>query len=420
MISVEEALTCIARATRPLPIVELPITAAVGRTLAEDVASDIDSPPHDKSMVDGYAVLASDLAAGPVELQVLEEVTAGQVPTRVIVPGSATRIMTGAPIPAGADAVAMVERTRLVAETASDRGDSQPARVVIDDPRLRAGHNILPQATSLARGEVVLRTGHPLRGIEIGLLAEVGRATVRVFRQPRVAVLATGNELVSLGQPVPAGSIRNSNGPMLSARIEQHGALAEDLGIARDEPRELAELIRRGLAADVLLLSGGVSAGVLDLVPQVLADAGVVRQFHKVNLKPGKPLWFGAYVAESAGGDHTSLVFGLPGNPVSSLVCFELFVRPALAAMQSARDSDREFEDASVPGQLATGFHHRGDRVTFHPAQTDWSDGIWRVHPLAWHGSADLKALTQANSLARFPNGEHQHHPGDAVQVYWL
>ncbi|MCA9165640.1 MAG: molybdopterin molybdotransferase MoeA, partial [Planctomycetales bacterium] len=394
MISVEEALTCIARATRPLPIVELPITAAVGRTLAEDVASDIDSPPHDKSMVDGYAVLASDLAAGPVELRVLEEVTAGQVPTQEVVAGTATRIMTGAPIPAGADAVVMVERTRQVAETRSDLGGSPSARVAIDDARLRAGTNILPRATSLARGEVVLRAGHRLRGIEVGLLAEVGRATVRVHRQPRVAVLATGNELVPVGQTVPAGSIRNSNGPMLATRIEQLGAEAIDLGIGRDEPRQLAELIQRGLAADVLLLSGGVSAGVLDLVPQVLADAGVVREFHKVNLKPGKPLWFGVYADGSESGDRVCLVFGLPGNPVSSLVCFELFVRPALAAMQSARDTDREFEDASVPGQLATGFHHRGDRVTFHPAQTEWANGVWRVHPLAWHGSADLKTLT--------------------------
>ena len=294
---------------------------ALGLVLGESATSDVDSPPHDKSMVDGYAVVAADLSEPGRTLDVIEEITAGMIPTRPLEPGSAARIMTGAPIPEGADAVVMIERTEL--RTGADGA----SRVQIREQAVPVGQNILPQATSLRRGEQVVLAGDVLRPIEIGVLAEIGYAQVQAIPRPVVGVLATGDELVPAGESPGAAKIRNSNGPLLAALVETAGGCPRDLGIARDSISSLSERIAKGLKGDVLLLSGGVSAGVLDLVPKVFQELGVRQVFHKVSVKPGKPVWFG--VRSEAG--RPTLVFGLPGNPVSSLVCFELFVRPALA-----------------------------------------------------------------------------------------
>jgi molybdopterin molybdotransferase len=400
MKTVAEAQALILEQTGQLAAVQLPAADALGLVLAEAVVSDIDSPPHDKSVVDGYAVCAEDFAAGgtTVRLRILEEVTAGQVPTLALAPGNATRIMTGAPIPNNTAAVVMIERT-----TADE------THVSITEPRFSPGMNITRRATSLQKDAVVLQPGSLLRGIELGLLAEVGRAFVNVFPQPKVAVLATGNELVPVEQTPAAGQIRNSNGPMLAGLVRQAGGEAIVLGVALDTVESLREKITAGLeTSDILLLSGGVSAGVLDLVPATLQDAGVSEVFHKVNLKPGKPLWFG--IRSKSG--RTQLVFGLPGNPVSSLVCFELFVRPAIAKMLGQTDVLPPTSSATLTAEHRV----RGERVTYWPARLSANN---RVTPLPWQGSGDLRTLSDANALLVFPT-EGLYEQGAVVDVIRL
>ena len=237
MLSVDEALVQVLDATRACSPVNVAARDALGLVLAEDVASDVDSPPHDKSIVDGYAILAADLAAGPAEFEVLEEVTAGEVPHANVISGAAVRIMTGAPLPEGADSVVMVEQAELLAAA-----DGTLGRVRLSPSKITRGQNIMRRAVAMARGDRVLAAGHVLRAIELGLLAEVGRAEIAVISRPRLAVLATGNELVPPSEQPAAGQIRNSNSPMLVAAAQTAGAMALDLGIARD---------RRGAAAFV-------------------------------------------------------------------------------------------------------------------------------------------------------------------------
>ncbi len=395
MLTVEDALGLILDHAQPLAPAVIPTIAALGCVLAEKITSDIDSPPHDKAIVDGYALIAADIRSPNIELQVLEEVTAGEVPTKTVEPGTATRIMTGAPLPRAADAVVMVEHTQSY-------GD----KVRIQQPLVKSGQNIMRRASSLARGQTVLSAGKLVRGIELGLLAEVGRAAVSIVPRPRVAVLVTGNELVESSTfPLP-GQIRNSNGDLLHGLVEQAGGIASQLGIACDNEEDLTSLIGEGLSSDVLVLSGGVSAGVLDLVPATLQKLGVQQLFHKVNLKPGKPLWYGVKI--SAAGSKT-LVFGLPGNPVSSLVCFELFVRPTIQKMRGLPPTGL----ARRRARLIIDHQQRGDRPTYWPAALCENE----VKPLPWKGSGDLRTLADANCLAFFPAGERMYRASEEVEV---
>jgi molybdopterin molybdotransferase len=398
MLSVADAQRLVLEHTHPLS----PETAALGpsllgRVLAEDVVSDGDSPPHDKALMDGYALRSADLLVGRGTLRVIEEISAGRVPQHTISTGQAARIMTGAPIPLGADAVVMVERTCML-------GDG---RVDIED-RPRPGQHILPRGREMRAGETILRAGTVLRPQEVGLLATLGRSSVHVVPAPRVAVLPTGDELVEVGEKPGPGQIRNSNGPMLLAQAARVGARPHLLGIARDRLDSLWPLVEEGLRADVLVLSGGVSAGKFDLVPGVLQEAGVCAQVHKVALKPGKPLFFGT--RDHPGGK--TLVFGLPGNPVSSLVCFELFVRPALRKLAGYPEAPAE-----VLATLSEDFAYRTDRPTYHPAWLEVGPGGWCVRAVAWFGSADLRALAGANALVVFPPGDHTHRAGQVFPV---
>jgi molybdopterin molybdotransferase len=266
------------------------------------------------------------------------------------------------------------------------------------------------RATSLKKGQIILQAGKVLRAIECGLLAEVGWSQISVFPRPNLAILATGNELVDFDQTPGPGQIRNSNGLLLQSLAIQAGATVPDVACAKDDREQLKELILSwGLTHNVLVIAGGVSAGVLDLVPQVLRELDVEQVFHKVNLKPGKPLWFG--VRRHAGGDQT-LVFGLPGNPVSALVCFELFVRPAIQKMRGLKSTGLR----KTKGNLACDHQQRGERPTCWPAAIE--EG--QVSPLPWKGSGDLRTLTDANCLGCFPAGDRLFRAGEPIDVLLL
>jgi molybdopterin molybdotransferase len=363
------------------------------------VARALDLPPSAWGLWAGSAAHAADLPEGRGDLRVLEEITAGQTPKHTLTPGTASRIMTGAPIPPGADAVVVVERTRM-------RDDG---RVQIDDRPPKPQQNILPRAREMRAGEAVLAAGGLLRPQEFGLLAAVGRAEVRVVPRPRVAVLSTGDELVEAPQPPGPGQIRNSNGPMLAALAVRAGAAVRYLGIARDRLDSLGPLVTEGLGADVLVLSGGVSAGKLDLVPGVLQEAGVTAHFHKVAMKPGKPVLFGSRNHEG----RRTLVFGLPGNPASALVCFELFVRPALRRLAGHANAGPRWLKAT----LAEDFPYATDRPTYYPAQLYAAESGWRVRTVPWFGSADLRGLCRANALLLLPAGDHRHQAGQVLEA---
>jgi molybdopterin molybdotransferase len=396
MLAVSEAQAIVLQNAQPLASETVPLTPAVlGLVLAEDVVSDLDMPPYDKALMDGYAVRAADLPGGRGDLVVIEEVTAGRTPQRVVGLGQATRIMTGAPLPEGADAVVMVERTRPL----------EGGGVRVEDAAPQVGQNILKRGRELRRGETVLRAGAVLRPQEFGLLATVGRTDVRVQPAPRVAVVSTGDEVVEAPQVPGPGQIRNGNGPMLLAQTARAGGLPHYLGIARDRPESLRPLIAEGLRAPVLVLSGGVSAGQLDLVPGMLQDLGVAAHFHKVAMKPGKPVFFGTR--------GCTLVFGLPGNPVSSLVCFELFVRPALRRLRGHADPGPHL----VQAELTEDFPYKTDRPTYYPARLESGANGWRVRPVPWFGSPDLRALVAADAFVVFPVGDHRYRAGQVFSV---
>jgi molybdopterin molybdotransferase len=399
MISVSDAQQIILEHSRPGAPETVPLTsAALGRVLAEDITSDIDMPQCDKSMMDGFAVRSADVSAGQTALAVIEEVTAGRLPQRTVGAGQAIRIMTGAPMPAGADAVVPVERTRML--------DDQ--RVQIEERSWSAGKNVLPRAKEMRRGETVLKKGMVLRPQVLGVLATVGRTSAAVHPAPAVAIIPTGDEIVEVSQTPGPQQVRNSNAALLAGQIARGGGVPRYLGIARDTVESLQTLIREGLKSPVLVLSGGVSAGKLDLVPGVLQELGVQAHFHKVAMKPGKPIFFGTCADGSS-----CLVFGLPGNPVSSLACFELFVRPAIRRVLGHADPGT----LPVPLPLAEDFNYKTDRPTYHPARVEASSEGWRVRVVPWFGSADLRALADADALVLFPVGEHRHRAGQLFPV---
>ncbi|HID24333.1 MAG TPA: molybdopterin molybdotransferase MoeA, partial [Planctomycetaceae bacterium] len=295
MLAVEDALGIIHDAVEPLPARTVPLEQALGLVLAERVVSDIDSPPFDKSSMDGFAVRTEDVAGGSARLRLVGEVAAGRVSDRSVGPGESIQIMTGAALPPGADAVVPVEESRIE--------ETSEGRFVLLEPTepVCFGLNVIRRGASIGRGETVLEAGRRLRPQELGALAEMGRAHVAVHRRPRVAILATGDELVPIDVTPGPGQIRNSNEMMLIAQVRRAGGEPISLGVARDEHADLRRHITEGLRYDVLLLSGGVSAGKLDLVPAQLEAAGVRSVFHKVRLRPGKPLWFGVREAAPHG-----------------------------------------------------------------------------------------------------------------------
>jgi len=401
MLTIEEALDAVLQHARPVPATWELTVRALHCVLAEDVTADIDLPPFDKALVDGYAVRSIDLEGMDRWLRLGEVITAGQTPSRGLGRREAAVITTGAPIPSGSDAVVMHERTER-------RSDG----ILVEEPAVRPGQNILPRGREMRAGDVVVAHGSIITPARVGVLASVGRSQVKVLR-PHVAILPTGDELVEPEKTPGPGQIRNSNALMLQALAIEEGATAETLPVAPDEPAQLRAALEGGLGADLLIVTGGVSAGQRDLVPATLEAIGVRPVFHKVRLKPGKPLWFGVGPprAESAG----TLVFGLPGNPVSGLVGFLLFIRDALSVLAGKPERGRRILEA----RLTRGFTHRGDRPTYHPARlvdgNAGHSGSPFMETLDWSGSADLLTVARADGFAVFFAGDREYAPGEIV-----
>jgi molybdopterin molybdotransferase len=354
------------------------VRRAAGLVLAEDVASDMDMPAFDRAMMDGFAYRHRDVATHET-MHIVATVAAGEEFTGDLAPGECVRIMTGAPVPSDADTVIPVEETR-------EEGD----RVRFEAPPPE-GHHISPRGEDLVTGAVVLREGQLLGSAEVGVLAAVGRRSVRVYGPPRVAYLSTGDELLEPGEPLRPGMIRSSNSSAVHAQILALRALPHDLGIARDVEDDLREKIGRGLEHDMLLLSGGVSRGRYDLVPDVLEKLGVQLLFHRLLVKPGHPTLFGVR--------DRALVYGLPGNPIAALFAFELYAAPAIRAfMRHPRPSTTRYL-----GELTESITKRPGKETLVPCFTEWRDAGFLVRPIRTHGSADIFGMTGANAIAILP-----------------
>jgi len=411
LISVEEALAEILSHVRPLESERVPILEALGRVLAEEIVADADIPPFDNSAMDGYAVRAADVAAAtpdsPVRLAVIGHVAAGHVARERVMPGTAIRIMTGAPLPEGADAVVPIEDTDD--GDRSGRGQPElPGRVVEVRQAVSVGDHLRPAGEAVRRGERVLEPGQVIRPQEIGLLASLGHETVAVHRRPRVAILATGDELLAVHEPPAPGKIRSSNEYTHAALVMRTGGIPLRLGIARDHVADLTARLRTGLevGADLFLTSGGVSVGDYDLVKKVLGAEGQM-QFWQVNMKPGRPLAFGLLAGVP--------LIGLPGNPTSAMVSFEQFARPAILKMLGHTRLDRP----TVRAILDEPIRSRGQRgyVWVVVARRE---GRYHARRAGGQGSGVLTSMVRANGLAVVPEGTCWLEAGSQVTVQML
>jgi molybdopterin molybdotransferase len=400
MIPIFQAVNLICEATRPLGAEDVRTSDALNRVLAEDVIADSDLPPFDRAQMDGYAVRAADVANTPARLRIVGESAAGAGWHHEMKAGEAVRIMTGAPVPTGADAVQQVELTREV-----DRN----ATVEILES-VEAGRSIVRRAAEIKAGEIVLRAGEDINAAMIATLASFGYARVKVGRRPRVAVMATGSELVDVDQKPARDQIRDSNNYTIAAYAISAGATVERLPLAGDNTEELKRQIAAAASrSDVLITSGGVSMGVYDFTKAALKELGAEIFFERVALRPGKPTVFGRL------GD--TLVFGLPGNPVSVAVTFNLFARVALRVMQGAKQPQLLEETAVLSRDLKGSM----DRESFLPAvlRTD-GKGTLLAEPLKWGGSSDFVAFSRATALINLPVGVKSIEQGTPVKVVRL
>ncbi|MEP0547752.1 MAG: gephyrin-like molybdotransferase Glp [Rhodothermales bacterium] len=402
LLSVAEARrTVLAAVTWVQPVEHVPLADALGRTLAEPVVSRDAIPPFDNSAMDGFAVRTADFDGGTATLRVIGEAAAGRMPDVVVEPGTCVRIMTGAPIPAGADAVAPVEWT----EPDGDR--------VLIGRAPTAGQYVRPAGQDVQPGDTMAKTGTVVTPPVVGMAATLGFAELAVRVPPRVAVVATGDELVPAGAALRAGHVRDANGPALAAQVVAAGGTVVGPLHARDDADDARRVLGVALDADVVVVSGGVSMGEYDVVRDVLDALGVTWAFWRVRQRPGKPLAFGTR-PRGRGGD--TLVFGLPGNPVSSAVCFEQYVRPALAALLGRSATVR-----TVPAVLAedvakqAGLHHFVRGLAEHDA-----DGRLRVRPTGAQASNLYSSVLRADVLIHLPEAIEDPAVGTPVEVEWL
>ena len=413
MISVEQALEKILGYVDVLEEEESPILNCLGQVLAEDIYSDIDVPPLDNTAMDGYAVQCADTRGAdeksPRILQVIDTVPAGSISRHKVKPGTAIRIMTGAPIPDGADSVVPFEYT-----DETQRNDSSVKIGVLSEAK--AGWNIRKAGEDITRGALVLSKGTAVRPQEVGVLASLGHNTVKVIRRPVIAILATGDELVDIDQPLPPGKIYNSNAYSVAALVQRYGGIPKTLGIALDREDSLVAKLKQGLDADMLITSGGVSAGDYDIVKDILAKQGEIT-FWTVRVKPGKPLAFGRLRGTSKAGEARYIPhLGLPGNPVSSMVTFELFARPAIFKMMGRKNLAKPIVEAVVDDAIV----NKDGRRIFSRAAVEKRDGQYFARLTGPQGSGILTSMTLANGLVIVPEDKAGVEAGDVVQVMML
>jgi molybdopterin molybdotransferase len=399
-LGVDEARDRILAAVAPLPAVDLPLDAALGLTLAADVVSGWTLPPFDNSAMDGFALRAGDTFGAspdrPAVLRVIGSVAAGSVAASAVGPGEAIRIMTGAPVPTGADAVERVERSR------SGAGDA----VSFDAP-VRPGDNIRPAGEDVRAGETILSAGTPINASTIALLAGTGTAAVTVHRRPRIGVLVTGDEVVPPGATPGAGQIFNSNGPMLAALVREAGGEPVDLGTAGDDAGAIRDRIAGGRGLDLLLTTGGVSVGDFDVVKDVLRGEGEVTLW-RLRIKPGTPLAFGRL--------GTTLVIGLPGNPVAAAVAILELARPAIRKMLGRRETGLPAVEATVRERIG----NRGRRTQFARVRVEQTSEGYVATLTGAQGSAILSSLAAATGLLVIPENVDALDPGDTATVHLL
>jgi len=400
MISVDEALGRILSRIPVLGCEKVDILGSLGRVIGEDILAPRDIPPLDNSAMDGYAVRAADIRGAsrkcPISLEVIEDLPAGVLPQRSVAQGEAVRIMTGAPIPGGADAVVMVEDTEKAGQRVS----------VLQG--VSAGENIRRAGEDIRAGDRVIAKGSVIGAAEVGMLASVGRAFVHVHQRPIVAILCTGDELVDVGEGVADHKIISSNSYTLSAQVMECGALPLQLGIAKDLSTEIEEKLRQGLRADVILSSAGVSVGDYDLVKDVLGRIGFRMEFWGVAMRPGQPLAFG-----TIGGKPT---FGLPGNPVSSMVSFEQFVRPSLLRMMGHTRLFRPVVEAVLKEEISK----KPGRRYFMRARVSMEQDRYVVTTTGPQGSGILNSMVEANGLIIVPEETAEIKAGETVRVQIL
>jgi len=374
---------------RPIPGVEfVDLAEADGRVLAIPLGADRDYPPFNRSMRDGFAVRAADV---PGTLTVIGEVRAGECFDGEVATGQAVEIMTGAPLPDGADAVVMVEHTSLECD------------LVTIEKRVTPGHNVSPRGCDAAAGAEVLHIGQAIGFPEVAVLATVGMSRVPVYRRPRVAILSTGDEILDIGATPQEHQIRDSNAWSLASQVRRAGAQSIVLPMARDSVGETTDIISEGLNADLLLVSGGVSAGKYDLVESVLAKHGAEFYFDRVLVQPGQPLVFGRA--------QGTFFFGLPGNPASTMVCFEIFARAAIELLSGRENSKLPLTESI----LSKEFHHAPGLTRFLPASL--SDDGSRVTPVPWSGSGDVMALARANVFLVAEPDKPDYAAGERIRV---
>ncbi|MBT7271851.1 MAG: molybdopterin molybdotransferase MoeA [Nitrospina sp.] len=382
-IKVDEARKIILEKIKTQGTEKVSISEALGRILSEDIIARRNNPPMDNSAMDGYALKAKDIelatSENPIKLEIIEDLAAGYSPKMSIQSGQAVRIMTGAPIPEGADAVIMQEDT--------ERNENSVQ--VKDKAEIR--ENIRDAGEDVREGETVIKKGAKLLPAHIGMMAVVGRSSVLVGRRPSVAILSTGDEIKDLDDSLSGPCIYNSNGYMLAAQVKSAGGIPSYLGIARDNEEDLMEKFNWALQCDMVVSSGGVSVGDYDLVKASLKKMGQEMLFWKVAMKPGKPLAFGRI--------DTVPIFGLPGNPVSSFVSFEQFVRPSIRKMMGAS----QLSHLLVQAKLTHTVHKKAGRQHFLSAYVKWENGTCTVSPTQEQGSGILKSTVNANGLLIFP-----------------
>ena len=396
-----EAQKVVLEATPVLGLEKIPILDALGRVLGEDIVAERDNPPWDNSAMDGFAVRWEDIRQEhaiqkPVTLSIIEDVPAGKMPSKTVESGQAIRIMTGAPIPKGADTVLKVEDTEHTLES---------VRVFKPEPK---GSNIRPQGEDVRKGECIIAKGTQIRPGEAGMLAILAKSFVFVYQRPRVAILSTGDELADLDERFSEEKIINSNSYGIAAAVQDAGGIPFLLGIARDNPAALKEKISHGLTADILVLSGGVSMGDYDFTKAVFRDLGAEMNFWKLAIRPGQPLAFGKIQGK--------LAFGLPGNPVSSMVTFEQLVRPAMLKMSGHRSYGRPLVQAVFQEK----FSKRTDRRHFLRGVLTREDGVFKVRTTGDQGSGILTSMVKANCLIDVPVEVERLNPGDLVTVQLL